>query len=85
VNGSIRETVRSVETVRLTYTNDGAYSIDRKELGILIKRGEALFEVRLGRKPECDNDWWLEWGDEEIAFCFTVTTDRPATAPEPAP
>ncbi len=75
MNGSIREGVQVTRVYQVSWSDgeDEACRIDAKELGILIKRGEAKFEAICKRPPQFDNDWWLSWFDGEIAFCFTVT------------
>jgi hypothetical protein len=71
MNGSLRETTLTTRTRRITWTGaDERPRIEAKELGILLTRGRNAFETVHGRQPEWDNDYWLEWGDETIAFCF---------------
>lgn len=71
MNGSLRETTLTTRTRRITWTSDSDSSrIEAKELGILLTRGRDAFETAHGHQPECDNDYWLEWGDDTIAFCF---------------
>ncbi len=72
MNGSLRETTLTTRTRRIVWTSDDDRSrIEAKELGILLTRGRDAFETAHGHQPECDNDFWLEWSDDNrIAFCF---------------
>lgn len=66
-----RKVITTVTTIRLETPG----KVDRKHLSYVLALLEQEFANANARRPEYDNDWWLEPTDEGIAFCF-IKKDR---------
>lgn len=65
-------TFSRVEVTRRTIRYEFSAPVEYKAVGVAIAWLTQEFETINGRKPEFDNDWWLEPMDDGIAFCFAA-------------
>lgn len=67
-------TYRRIEALRRTVRYEFEAPVDAKTIGLALTEVETELERLNYRRPDRDNDYWVEPTDEGIAFVFECET-----------